>query len=112
MRSVAFRLCVNSWWKTRNRLTAHRRAAGRNDEVPGLNPDLPALVQALRRIPEKQRRALVLHYVADMTVEQIAAETGAAPSTVKAQLSRGRAALAPLVSELAEDARALRGTTR
>lgn len=112
VRSVAFKLAVNSWWKTKNRLTAHRRAAGRDEEVPGLNPDLPALVKALRLIPEKQRRALVLHYVADMTVEQIAAETGAAPSTVKAQLSRGRAALAPLVSELAGDARALRRTTR
>ena len=37
VRSVAFKLCVNAWWKTRNRLTAHRRAVPRpetGDTVP------------------------------------------------------------------------------
>jgi RNA polymerase sigma-70 factor (ECF subfamily) len=98
VRTVAFRLCVNAWWKTKNRLTAHRRAA-RHEHVPELGPDLLTIVQALRQLPDKQRQALVLHYVADLTVEQIAAETGAPAGTVKSRLARGRAALAPLVSE-------------
>ena len=46
-----------------------------------------------------QRRALVLYHVADLTVEEIAAETGVRPGTVKARLSRGRAALAPHLRE-------------
>lgn len=42
----------------------------------------------------------VLHYVCDLTVEQVAAETGLATGTVKTHLSRARAALRPhLTSE-------------
>jgi RNA polymerase sigma-70 factor (ECF subfamily) len=103
VRTVAFRLCINSWWRAKNRLTAHRREAARAEQVPGLNPDLLALIQAMRQLPDKQRRALVLHYVADLTVEQIAAETGATPGTVKSWLHRGRRALAPLVSEFTDE---------
>ncbi len=59
-----------------------------------------ALVAALRRLPEAQRTAIVLHHLCDLSVEQIAAETGAAAGTIKARLSRGRTALtAHLVSE-------------
>ncbi len=38
--------------------------------------------------------ALVLHHLCDLSVEQVASETGAPVGTVKARLSRGRAALA------------------
>ena len=103
VRSIAFKLCVNAWWKAKNRLTAHRRASAGREPAPGLEPDLLTLVQALRLLPEKQRQALVLHYVADLSVEQIAAETGASPGTVKSRLARGRRALAPLVSEFCDD---------
>ena len=96
LRVVAYRITVNSWQKARNRLTAHR--AGRH-ELPGLSPDLVALVSALRKIPEAQRRAIVLHHLAGLSVEEIAHETGAPTGTVKARLARGRRALAPLVSE-------------
>ena len=37
---------------------------------------------------------MALHYVCDLTVEQIAAEAGLSASTVKTHLVRGRAALA------------------
>lgn len=99
VRSVAFKLCVNAWWKAKNRLTAQCRAAARHPYAPELGPDLLALIRALRALPDKQRRALVLHYFADLTIEQIAAETGVSAGTVKSRLSRGRAAMAPLVSE-------------
>jgi len=62
VRSVAFKRCVNSWWKAKNRLAAHQRAADRRDGVDELGPDLLAVVQALRQVPEKQRHALVLHF--------------------------------------------------
>ena len=69
------------------------------------------LVQALRQLPERQRRVLVLHYVADLTVDQIAWETSMASGTVKSHLSRGRAALAPLVSELSDEVKTSKGRT-
>ena len=58
-----------------------------------------ALVAALRQLPEAQRRALVLHHVCDLPVHAVAAEIGVPEGTVKARLSRGRAALAALLSD-------------
>ena len=57
------------------------------------------VVAALRKIPPRQRQAIVLYHLAGLSVEEIARETGAAPGTVKARLSRGRQALAPHLAE-------------
>jgi RNA polymerase sigma-70 factor (ECF subfamily) len=56
-------------------------------------------VAALRRIPVEQRVAIVLHHLVGLPVEEVAAQTDAPTGTVKARLSRGRAALARLLSE-------------
>lgn len=101
IRTVAYRITVSSGRKARNRLLAHHR----NDterEVPGLSPDHLALMAALRRISDEQRRAIVLHYLVGLSVEEICDETSAPSGTVKARLARGRKALAPYVSEFAE----------
>ena len=47
----------------------------------------------------------MLYHLADLTVEQIAAETGVPPGTVKARLARGRAALMPHLRETIEPVR-------
>jgi RNA polymerase sigma-70 factor (ECF subfamily) len=102
LRTVAYRISVNSWRKARNRLFAHDRA-DLNIEQPELSPDLLVLVSAMRKIPEAQRRAIVLHHLADLSVEEIALETGVPTGTVKARLARGRRALAPMVSEFSDE---------
>lgn len=48
---------------------------------------------ALALLPEKQRMALVLRYVHDLTHDQIADAMGIRPGTAGALISRGRAAL-------------------
>jgi RNA polymerase sigma-70 factor (ECF subfamily) len=93
VRAVAARTAVSSWRKARNRLQAHRLAADEARTPAELGPDHVVLVAALRRLPTQQRRAVVLHYLAGRSVEEIAAETGAAPGSVKSWLHRGRAAL-------------------
>ena len=60
----------------------------------GVDVERVELVRALQQLPPDQRRAVVLHHLCDMSVRDIAAETGAPIGTVKARLSRGRAALA------------------
>ncbi|WP_432986305.1 sigma-70 family RNA polymerase sigma factor [Dactylosporangium sp. CA-233914] len=103
VRTVAYRLAVSSWRRSRNRRTADQRfEAGR--QVRELNPDTVALVAALRQISASQRRAIVLYHLIGLSVREIAQETGSSQSAVKAQLSRGRQALAPLlgVEELTE----------
>jgi RNA polymerase sigma-70 factor, ECF subfamily len=102
LRVVAYRISMNAWRKARNRLAAHFRAS-ESVELPGLSPDQLALVSALRKIPEAQRRVIVLHHLVGLPVEQIAQETGTPTGTVKARLARGRRALAPLVCEFDAD---------
>lgn len=102
VRTVAYRISVSAGRRTKNRLLAHRDHDEGRDRLPGLNPDHLALMAALRRISADQRRAIVLHYLVGLSVEEIADETAAAAGTVKAWLSRGRKAMAPYVSEFAE----------
>jgi RNA polymerase sigma-70 factor, ECF subfamily len=101
IRVTAWRIASSRWRRARNgdRLMA---LAATPELVAGPSPDRVAFVAALRRIPPEQRRALVLYHVCDLTVDQIAAETGARVSAVKARLARGRAALAPHLGEIAE----------
>jgi RNA polymerase sigma-70 factor, ECF subfamily len=67
----------------------------------GPDPTRVAFVEALRKVPAEQRRALVLYHLCDLTVDQIASETGARTGTVKARLARGRATLRLHLSETA-----------
>ncbi|NUQ99924.1 MAG: SigE family RNA polymerase sigma factor [Streptomyces sp.] len=93
IRTVAWRLAVSRWRGVRRSREAWRRHGGPPpQEGPG--PGSVALVSALRELPAHQRRTVTLHYVCDLSVEQIAAETGVSASTVKTHLVRGRSALA------------------
>ncbi|WP_217163510.1 SigE family RNA polymerase sigma factor [Streptomyces sp. AC512_CC834] len=104
VRTVAWRLAVSRWRRVRTALAFARRQ-GPPAAVPPPEPHHVLLVQALRQIPEAQRRAVVLHHLCDLTVEQVAAEADCPVGTVKAQLSRGRAALARLLADTELDPR-------
>lgn len=101
VRTVARRVAVSRWRRARNRLIAHRRL-GAPPPLPGPGPDSVALVAALAQLPEAQRTALVLHHLIGLPVAEVALETGVAPGTVKARLSRGRRALAALLGAAEE----------
>jgi RNA polymerase sigma-70 factor (ECF subfamily) len=98
VRRVAMRLAISRWRKAQTSLTSWRRH-GVADDPTGPSADTVAIVRALRRISDEQRRAIVLHHLCDLTVEQVAAETGSPVGTVKARLARGRAALAPYLTD-------------
>ncbi|WP_282798110.1 SigE family RNA polymerase sigma factor [Streptomyces sp. CC224B] len=97
IRTVAMRLAVSHWRRARRWLELVRRTPP-PEHAPGPGPEHLALVQALRQLPEAQRLAIVLHHLCDLSVEQVATETGAPTGTVKARLARGRAALAALLA--------------
>ena len=97
IRTVARRLAVSRWRSARSALAAWRRHGPMTDTPPGV--DNPLIVAALQRLPEDQRRAIVLYHLCDLSVDQVAAETGVPAGTVKARLSRGRAALRRILGE-------------
>lgn len=102
LRTVAVNVSRTRW---------RRRASVRGrDEVrhPVLDDDRLVLMAALRKLPAAQREAIALHYLADLPIHEVAAATGSPVGTVKARLSRGRAALAVLLadnSDSSEEAR-------
>jgi RNA polymerase sigma-70 factor (ECF subfamily) len=101
IRRVAWNLAVSRWRRTRTAVNFLRKQ--RRDEalLDGPGPDRVALVAALATLPDAQRRAMVLRYLADLSIAQIAEREGVAEGTVKSWLHRARTALA---AELGTDA--------
>lgn len=115
VRRVALRLAIDSGRRVRRTLRSLPllRTAGTSAAVADLGPgsgpgdDLAfsALGRALTRLPLREREAIVLHYVADMSVDQIARERGIGVSTVKARLAAGRRRLERELQQEPEEAR-------
>lgn len=102
VRIVASRISVSAWRKAVSRSAAQRRR-GVAGELPGLNPDYVAIIDALRQIPAAQRQAIVLHHLVGLSVDEIASQHKLPVGTVKARLSRGRRALRPLLSDCEQE---------
>lgn len=62
-----------------------------------------ALVAALGRLPERQRRVVVLRYLADLPEAEVAATLGITPGTVKSTLHRATARLRRLLDAPADE---------
>lgn len=98
VRSVAFRLLANRHRRAR----VARRLMGRSQPVeqsPPVNADRVDIRRALAALPLARRQVVVLHYLLDLPVAEIAAELGIPIGTVKSRLSRGREALTALLGE-------------
>lgn len=102
VRTVAYRVAVSSWRRAVRRLSAHRRYET-PDTVAFTAAGHLEVLTALRVLPPEQRRVIALFHLVDLSIEEIARETGVAVGTVKSRLSRARRALAPHLSEFADD---------
>jgi RNA polymerase sigma-70 factor (ECF subfamily) len=100
VRVVVSRLATDRWRRLLGLRTALTRS-GPAAPVGAPNEDSVLLVRALRQVPPAQRRALALFYLCDLSIEDIAAETGVSTGTVKSWLFRGRARLATVLQDLA-----------
>lgn len=98
VRTAAYRLAVSHWRRSRRSYDPRDRT-----QIPPASPDPRldriVLVRALKQIPAEQRRAIVLHHLCDLSVDDVAREVGVPVGTVKARLSRGRATLATLLAD-------------
>jgi RNA polymerase sigma-70 factor (ECF subfamily) len=99
LRTVAVNVARTRWRRARlfrdvtPQLVEHRATY---DDLPA---ERVALLAALRQLPLAQREAIALHHLADLPLQEVAEATGVPIGTVKARLSRGRAALMVLLGE-------------
>jgi RNA polymerase sigma factor (sigma-70 family) len=77
-----------SWWRRRRREVALEGGHDVADVAAG-DPDLdPALLTALRGLPQRQREVIVFRVFLDLDTRTTAKVLGIAPGTVTAHLSR------------------------
>ena len=81
-------------------LAAQRRPA---EPEPADALPFTALGAALRALPLRERHVIVLHYLADLPVAEIARECGLPSGTVKARLVSGRRRLGQELGCLPEE---------
>ena len=74
-------------------------AAASAEEMVLVGEEHAAVLAALRRLPHRQREALVLRYYLDLSEPEIAASMGIGRGTVKSTTSRALAALGRLLEE-------------
>ena len=98
LRTVALNHLRNGW--------RHNDVVRRlRDKVPGpqgaleLGPDHVAIMAALGGLDRPQREVVVLHYLVDLPVAEIADTLGIPEGTVKSRLSRSRGRLGPLLTD-------------
>jgi len=102
---IAHQKCVQRWRKRGLQQTLDEPLAEYASEEPG--PDELLLRQeqelefmnALNRLPEHQREVLLLHYLEEFSIEQIAEVTQTSVGTVKSRLHYARKALRKLIDD-------------
>jgi RNA polymerase sigma-70 factor, ECF subfamily len=93
VRKVALRIAIDAGRRHRSRAAAALRLASlRQEQPPEPGDDLryTPLGSALLDLPLRERQVVVLHYLADLTVDAIASECGLPVGTVKTRLAAGR----------------------
>lgn len=102
VRRVAWNLATSKWRRMKTAMNFARKH--REEHAPEPSPDHVALTEALKTLPERQRRAIVMHYLADLSVADIARQENVAEGTVKSWLHRARLALAEQLADRSEPA--------
>lgn len=100
VRRVALNLAASRW--RRGRIAAAYLRRQRAEPVDGPSPDRVALASALATLPERYRRAVILYYLADMSIADIARQENVPPNTVKSWLHRARTELAAQLGDFRE----------
>jgi len=92
------RTCANLAVSTFRRRMVELRALGRlgqrRTESVGLAAGADEFWSHVRRLPARQAQVIALHYLFDLSVDDVAATLEVSPGTVKTHLSRARAQLA------------------
>ncbi len=93
-------------WRTeKRRLTAYAKSV--DPEVPGADPESAReAIDAVARLPRRQREVVLLYVWADLSYEQIARALNIPIGTVRSRLNRARGALGLDAALIQEPSRA------
>jgi RNA polymerase sigma-70 factor (ECF subfamily) len=98
VRRVALRLAVNVARRDRMRALLERRVQAVPVTSPAVALEDTDISSALARLPRAQRVAVVLHYLEDRPVADVAGILGCAEATARVHLFRARQRLGQLLS--------------
>jgi RNA polymerase sigma factor (sigma-70 family) len=93
---------LHGGWRHASVVRRHQLANRGGQPAVEVGPEHVALVSALKRLHQSQREVVVLHYLADLSLAEIADHLDIAVGTVKSRLGRGRARLGELLTETEE----------
>ncbi|MBW3578608.1 MAG: sigma-70 family RNA polymerase sigma factor [Actinobacteria bacterium] len=95
LRTVAANLAASRFRRLGAEARAMLRLRGMRHDAASVASEHDDVVWAeVRRLPNRQAEALILHYVHDLPISELAAAMSCAEGTAKAHLHRGRRALA------------------
>ncbi len=92
-----FRVALHALRRSQRRSALERRLLARQRPVPPMPAPAGEAWEVVRELPPRQRTAVVLRYVADLTQVEIAAAMGITRSTVSSLLADAHARLAELI---------------
>jgi RNA polymerase sigma factor (sigma-70 family) len=91
------RVALNQAFTVLRRAKRQLRLLGRllsDREAPEMPSDVVDLLAAMRRLPATQREVLALHYLVELTLDEVARHLRIPGGTVRSRLARGRRTLA------------------
>jgi RNA polymerase sigma factor (sigma-70 family) len=94
-----YRVAVNVFQRDARRRSHERRLLRRAAPRPVVDAPAGEVWDVVRELPEQQRIAVILRYVADLPEDDIATVMGSTRGTVASTLARARRALAGLLAE-------------
>ena len=94
LRRVVVNLSIDGHRRRARERTVVARYQAATPAVTFADPDITAWWDAVRRLPERQRAAVALHYLDDHSIADVAAVLGVAEGTVKSSLAQARRTLA------------------
>jgi RNA polymerase sigma-70 factor (ECF subfamily) len=103
---IAHQKCVQRWRKQAREDAALEDLADAREEFDDAPDELlirqeqeAELMELLKRLPPTQRSVLLLYFIEDFSLEEIARITGSALGTVKSRLHYGKQTLRKLIEE-------------
>lgn len=98
------RVMINRATSLRRRVGAELRALSRagverETRMPNLSPETTEIWDQVGRLPRRQRQAVVLHYVGELSLNEVGEAMGCSTGAVKSHLHRARETLGRHLSD-------------